>query len=539
MDQQLRRGFQVGEFEVEPLTGSIKGPTGAQRVQPRVMDVLVFLARHAGELVERDTLLEQVWRRVTTEEVLTRCISELRSVFADERGSPSYIQTIPKRGYRLMQPVVPRADAASAPAASTPAVSAMAEARTPPAPAAAVASVAVLPFESHSADPAHQFLGDAFAAELHGALARVHRLRVAARRSSFAFKESSADLAEIGAKLSVDHVITGSVQLAGDALRVVAELSDAKSGTQIWAQTYDRPNSDLLAIEKELAGAIVASFTTVRERAEIASARHGSTSSLDAWGLVQKARSFVLDYTPAAFEAAAEPLKRAIELDAAYPAARAALASLWVERLVNASSTNPAKDEAEALEAAETALELAPQDPFILKMVALVFAYAGDQRRALACLRDAVAYTPFDYGAWGYFGWPLTATGDPRDLTDLHDILDRLLAMEPQHPGISFWLYHKSVAHACSGDYAKALDAAERAVALRPSFALGWMHCANLLGHERDVEAARKALERCAAINSALTAQHFAALMGKMSRGHAAVLEHRVGGLVAFGALPS
>ncbi len=106
MDQQLRRGFQIGAFEIEPLTGRIAGPSGETRVQPKVMDVLVFLAQHAGELVERDMLLDQVWKRVSSEEVLTRCISELRAALGDDRGSPHYIQTVPKRGYRLLERAV-------------------------------------------------------------------------------------------------------------------------------------------------------------------------------------------------------------------------------------------------------------------------------------------------------------------------------------------------------------------------------------------------------------------------------------------------
>ncbi|MBN1240385.1 MAG: winged helix-turn-helix domain-containing protein, partial [Gammaproteobacteria bacterium] len=109
MDQRLQRGFRIGPFEVEPLVGRIEGPGGARHVQPKVMDVLVYLAQHAGELVERDTLLEQIWRRVTSEEVLTRCISELRRAFGD--GSPGFIQTVPKRGYRLVETVVPFAPA--------------------------------------------------------------------------------------------------------------------------------------------------------------------------------------------------------------------------------------------------------------------------------------------------------------------------------------------------------------------------------------------------------------------------------------------
>ena len=245
MDEKLRRGFRIGAFSVEPLTGRITGPDGTQHVQPKVMDVLVFLAQHPGELVERDTLLEQVWRRVTSEEVLTRCISELRGVFGDERGTPSYIQTVPKRGYRLLQEIVlpaeQRPEAAPTPAATE----AAGEAATPPPLGNAMASVAVLPFDNHSADPANVFMGDAFAAELHSTLARADRLRVAARRSSFVFKDSNVDMREIGTRLQVDYVISGSLQCSGPNLRVHAEVSDAKRGTQIWARSYDRKSEDL------------------------------------------------------------------------------------------------------------------------------------------------------------------------------------------------------------------------------------------------------------------------------------------------------
>lgn len=515
MDEKLRRGFRIGAFEVEPLTGVVKGPGGEQHVQPKVMDVLVFLAQRQGQLVERDRLLDEVWGRVTSEEVLTRCISELRRALGDERGTPRYIQTVPKRGYRLLEAIV-AADGVAADGGEpeTPRAAAV----HPPPLANAMASIAVLPFDNHSADPAHQFIGDAFAAELHATLARVDRLRVASRRSSFAFRDAAIDIAEIGRRLGADYVISGSLRWSGPQLRVVAELNDARSGTQIWAQTYDRRSEDLLAVEREIAEAIVASFTTQQLRAEITSVRYQSTSSLDAWGLVQKARAYVLDYTPESLAEAIEPLQRAIELDRDYPAAHAALGSLLVERLVNGLSTEPKTDEEAAVEAAGKALELAPQDPFILKMVSLVWSYAGDQPRALHCLRSAVAYAPFDFGAWGYMGWPLTATGEPRDLAELRAILDRLLSMEPQHPGAAYWLYHKSVADLSEGNDEAALAGAEAAVHLRPKLSLAWMHYASVLGLCGRTDRAKTALEQCKRTNPAMTPQHFAALLGRISR---------------------
>ena len=539
MDQRLRHGFRLGAFEVEPLAGRISGPDGAQHVQPKVMDVLLFLAAHEGQVVERDTLLQQVWRRVTSEEVLTRCISELRRALGDDRGTPTYIQTVPKRGYRLVGTVVVAAGETAQPASAAPATPAAAApavaAAGPPALAAAMASIAVLPFDTHAADPGQAFLGDAFAAELHGTLARVDRLRVASRRASFVFKDPGTGLEEIGQRLNVDYVISGSLRCDGPALRVFAELSDARNNTQLWAQSYDRKNEDLLNVEREVAEAIVSSFTTLKLRAETSGARRQASVNLDAWGLVQKARAFVLDYTAEGLAEAIEPLERAIELDRDYPAAHATLASLLVERLVNGLSEDAAADERAAVAAATKALTLAPEDPFILKLVGLAFSYVGEQRKALGCLRKAVGYAPFDFGAWGYLGWPLTATGEPQDLAELRGVLERLLVMEPQHPGAAFWLYHRSVADACEGDFAAARRSAEAAIELRPRLALAWMHYANVLGHAGDKAQARDALAQCQKINPALTPKHFESLVKKIAA--VAVVEPRVGGLKKIGAL--
>src|SRR5690606_28554848 len=246
---------------------------------------------------------------VTSEEVLTRCISELRRALGDDRGSPSYIQTVPKRGYRLVEPVVPAFDDVSetgAPArverSAEPAsitsppqeapptpierfrVDAPSDALSlpdaPPLPDAAMASVAILPFDNHSADPSHQYVGDAFAAELHSTLARVDRLRVASRRSSFLFKDAHVDVREIGRRLNVDYVISGSLQCSEAHLHVVAELADAVSATQVWARSYDRKSEDLLTVEREIAEEVVGSFATQQLRTEIRNVRHKSTSSL-------------------------------------------------------------------------------------------------------------------------------------------------------------------------------------------------------------------------------------------------------------------
>jgi TolB-like protein/DNA-binding winged helix-turn-helix (wHTH) protein/tetratricopeptide (TPR) repeat protein len=112
----LRKGFRMGEWLVKPVEGMIDGLQGSRHLQPKSMDVLLCLASSPNHIVERDQLIEQVWGpRAVTDEPLTRCIHEIRRELSDTCDKPTYIQTIPKRGYRLIAPVEPADESASQP----------------------------------------------------------------------------------------------------------------------------------------------------------------------------------------------------------------------------------------------------------------------------------------------------------------------------------------------------------------------------------------------------------------------------------------
>ena len=113
--QELQSGFRIGEYLVEPRQNRIVRGESEVRLEPRVMDVLVCLAEHAGEVVSRDTLNATVWRDVVvTDQAVTNCISELRDHLGDDRSTNRVIETIPKRGYRLVAPVNAGPDAGTA-----------------------------------------------------------------------------------------------------------------------------------------------------------------------------------------------------------------------------------------------------------------------------------------------------------------------------------------------------------------------------------------------------------------------------------------
>lgn len=103
---ELQNGFCLGDYEIRPMQGTISGSDGPSHVQPKVMEVLVCLANRPGEVVSRSELLEEAWgHNVVSDEVLTRVISELRHALNDQPGNPAYVQTIPRRGYRLVAEV--------------------------------------------------------------------------------------------------------------------------------------------------------------------------------------------------------------------------------------------------------------------------------------------------------------------------------------------------------------------------------------------------------------------------------------------------
>ena len=106
MNDPLADGFRIGDHAIQPRLGRIASLAGESHVEPRAMDVLVALARRAGHAVSRDELIEAVWKHPhVTDEALSRCISILRHALGDDRSQPRYLETIPKRGYRLIAPV--------------------------------------------------------------------------------------------------------------------------------------------------------------------------------------------------------------------------------------------------------------------------------------------------------------------------------------------------------------------------------------------------------------------------------------------------
>jgi TolB-like protein/DNA-binding winged helix-turn-helix (wHTH) protein len=278
LDTDLKQGFYLGDWEVQPLRGRVVGPSGPEHVEPRVMDVLLALASRPGEVIEREEILETVWHgRAMMDDPLNRCIRQLRRVFDDSPKDPRFIETVPRRGYRLVAPLrlpepepglAQQSEAAqeSKPARLTARMLVVAAVLLAAigaliiwfggSPEPDAASIAVLPFEYLGDDPVQDDLGRGLAEEIRQRLASVQGLTVAGRTSSRAAANAANDAATIADELGVRHLLEGSIRIDGDDMRIATSLLQ-HNGYEVWSKTYEMSLTDVFAMQDEIANDII------------------------------------------------------------------------------------------------------------------------------------------------------------------------------------------------------------------------------------------------------------------------------------------
>jgi TolB-like protein len=235
---------------------------------------------------------------------------------------------------------------------------------TAPSPLAPVAipekSIAVLPFVDMSEKKDQEYFSDGLSEELLDLLAQVPELQVAARTSSFFFKGKAEDVAAIGQKLRVSHLLEGSVRKAGSKIRVTAQLIRAVNGYHIWSKTYDRDVKDIFKVQDEISGAVVDALKIQLLSSRPIINRH-QTDNTEAYSQYLLGNQLRDHDTPESNDLARTAYQKAIALDPHYAAAYSGLADAeW--RLADTRTNNP-DDYARAAAAAEKAIALDPNAP--------------------------------------------------------------------------------------------------------------------------------------------------------------------------------
>ncbi len=205
------------------------------------------------------------------------------------------------------------------------------DAKPVPPPAARAPSIAVLPFADMSAEKNQEYFSDGLAEELLNKLAKIQGLRVAARTSSFHFKEKNEDLRTIAEKLNVTHILEGSVKREGNQLRITAQLIDASDGFQLWSETYDREPDDIFAIQDEIANSVTGSLKVTLLGGKTAKPTASGTN-VDAYNAYLQGRFFTERGTKENLEKAINHYEHAIKRDPGYAPAWAGLARAYINQ---------------------------------------------------------------------------------------------------------------------------------------------------------------------------------------------------------------
>ena len=421
---QLRDGFRLGEnVAVYPLESRIVVDGDERRVTPRIVDVLLRLAEADGDVVERETLLADVWgERAVSDEPLTRCIADLRKALGDARSNPTFVATIPKRGYRLLAAVTPLGeDATDTPTEPQPLRQRLGMLRKLAAgfallvlaavvqivieraiesddagepatrtTAAVATSIAVLPFVDNSPSQDQAWLGDGLADELTSALAADGRLSVTSRTAAFRFRSSELPPGEIAATLGVAHLVEGSVSRSDGRVRVEARLIDPTTGFSVWSTRLDEAVGDIALVKGRLAVQLGA-FLAVGIAPD-----DGAPANADAYQLYLRARYLAQQGNQPAFEEAVERLREAVAIDPAFAVAWAQLADVY-----NNLAGQGFWDWDRGFEAArEAAREAVTADPDMAaghaQLAWVAHRYDGDLHAAFGHMQQALSHNAFD-----------------------------------------------------------------------------------------------------------------------------------------------
>jgi len=558
-----RTVYRFGLFEVDERTGEMRKQGRPLKLRGRPFDILVLLLRRGGDVVSREELRQQLWPAdtfVDFDHGLNSAMNRLRDALRDSAESPRFIETLPRRGYRFIAPVtvvqtstgagtrqtgapideVPSPPLAPAPEASSPsdaraggtriavsrpssvvlglAVVALAvsvgvaavyfrvvKTTTPPLPSKM--TLAVLPFENLSPEADQDYFSEGFTDEMIAELGKLdpEHLGVIARTTSRLYKDAKKSVGQIRSELGVDYVLEGSIRRAGDRVRITAQLVQAASMTNLWAERYDREVSDVLTIQSEVAMKIAHSLALALNRPQ---AGAGQASSFPAYELCLRGRFFREQATEEGARKAIEYFQRAIAMDPSYAPAHSGLADCY--RLLGAPGwevEQPAELLRKAKAGAERALELdarSSEAHAVLSMVKLDYEWdlQGSEREVL----EAIRLNPSSVQAHQYYSATLTTM---RRLDEAireaqrAKELDPLSAIAGTSLAIRYWY---------AGRIDEALDEFRRTLDTSPEFPVAHWGLAQCYRARGDTRREIEELQRAVALsgNSAYMRAHLA-----------------------------
>lgn len=509
--------LQVGEWRVAPELNLISRAAETVRLEPKAVELLVYLAQRAGEVVSREELLAALWPGVIVgDNALTQAVTKLRRALGDTAREPTYIEAISKRGYRLIAAVrrldrpeqqhqsteVPGRGESRAPSWRRVAAGVLvalaaaaawfvqrpgdddassAPAWSPSSPRAArLPTVIVRPIEAIGED-SEKLIARGLTADLVNDLSKIAGLEVVS-----AGGPDGATLRE-GEKATRPaagrYELTGTLQSDGRTLRLHVRLAESDAGRQLWSQRFEREVRDLFAVQDELVRSILEQLPIKVSQAEMANLARRYTRNVAAYEHFLRGQAAVQARRRAQNELARELYWKAIELDPAFSRAYAGLAMTYA--LAYQLGWDDEAALGRAVEFAATAQQLSPDMPEAHWVLGFVETQRRRHADAIRHLQHALRLNPSYADAYALMGGIKTYTGQPAESVAL---LRTALRLNPDAGSLYFLLLGRALYFV--GDYEQARVNLEQALARNAENVEAHVYLAAVLGQLGDREGA-------------------------------------------------
>jgi len=491
------------DFELDPSAYRLRRDGEVVRLERIPFELLCLLIEQRGRVVTREEILERVWGKgvfIDSENSINSAVRKIRRALNDDADAPRFIITVPARGYRFVASIqetdgtivapkgvsIPSLNSTSSPEEAR--AAGIHPAQIPPLPLPDKPSIVVLPFNNLSGDREQEYFSDGLTDDLITSLARLPGLFVIARTSAFTYKGKAVKVQDISREVGVRFVLDGSVRRAANRVRVTAQLVDATTGQELWAERYDRPLRDIFALQDEIVRRIVTTLNLQLNLLELGiSADNRHRDNLDAYDCYLRGLEYYSSLTKLGYFNARQMFEKAVYLDPKYAQAYKEL--MWNHLLgwVWQWDTDPHGLD-RAFKLGQQAIALDDSLASAHTVLGVVYLFKWQYEQAVSEAERAVVLDQNSAYGYGWLSYILSLSGRPAEAIAP---AEKAMRLDPRRR--ESYLFYEGVTYVLMGRNGEAVDPLMRCAARFPNN-LGahiWLASAYAeLGCEREARAA-------------------------------------------------
>jgi TolB-like protein/DNA-binding winged helix-turn-helix (wHTH) protein len=436
--------FLIGDWLFHADLHRLERENDVVKLEPRVAELLLFMAMRPGESISRSNLMDALWpNMVVGDEALSNAVNKLRKALGDDHHDPLFIETIPKVGYRLIAAVgIPEPSKATPDVVAESPPSEMSRLRAWRLPLVAalmivvisiyliyqtygpqiqeetasqdvVYSLAVMPFESLGDDPVQLNLADGLTEDLITDFSRLSNMLVISGTSTNHYRGKDISPQTLAEELGVDFILKGNVRRIGDKIRVNAQLIDAKNGYNRWAERYDKGVEEIFAVQNDVTNSILTSFDLKPPSQEMERVDRAATSNLLAYDYFLEGQRLSKIQTKESHEEARVAYRKAIDADPGYGRAYGALAYLMSVSYRRGWTDTPTETIDRAVQLGKQGVELDDTIPQTYWSLGFAYLMKRDFEKAEQALQDAIRIAPSYADGYGLLALIKNNQGEP------------------------------------------------------------------------------------------------------------------------------